>query len=53
MNKSSEKASSSIINYYIEVLCENERFLRDNAEDICREVVGLVNDTIDYVLSRA
>ncbi len=51
MNKSSEKASSSIIDYYIEVLRENKRFLRDNAEDICREVVGLVNDTIDYVLS--
>ena len=52
MRKSDESNggdSNSIIDYYIEVLHENERFLRDNAEDTYREVVGLINDTIDYV----
>ncbi len=49
MRKSDER-NSILIGYYTEVLHENERFLRDNAEDTYKEVVGLINDMIDYVL---
>ena len=48
-----ETNSSSAVTEYlahlVEVIRENEKFLRDNAEGTYKEVIGLINDAIDNV----
>jgi hypothetical protein len=42
-----------LLNYIIEVMRQNETFLRQNAEETYHEVVELINDAIDYVVLAA
>ena len=49
MGVSGKEASGSVINYFIEVLRENEHFLNNKARDIYEEVVWLIEDSIEYI----
>jgi hypothetical protein len=42
------RAADEYLNDFLEVVRKNDGFLHDKAENAYREVVGLVNDAIDY-----
>ncbi len=42
-------ASENYLGHVFEVMRENERFLRENAQDVYGEIVDLANDAIEYL----
>ena len=42
-------ASEKYLGHVFEVMRGNEQFLRENAQDVYREIVDLANDAIDYL----
>jgi len=48
--KNNSAATEDYLNDIICVMKQNEAFLRHNAEETYYEVVGLINDAIDYVM---
>ena len=51
--KGNSAAAEDPLNCIIEVMRQNEAFLRQNAEETYYEVVELINDAIDYVVFAA
>lgn len=45
----SSSAATEYLAHLVEVIRENEKFLRDNAEGTYKEVIDLINDAIDNV----